>query len=479
LAARDLADESGLTARLFPDDTTAITSMSPAVVQVTNRRYNHDPFWGGPKGLEYGLLVGAQPIQLAILYPDAGSTYFVGQFKLPVGSSLIIRGTYGHLRYFSYTVAVQLGDGQVGNGDFLADDQINPDSGSFNPYPPSSNRNVTPRNYTLRVVGGNAPADRPPNTLYSGSDSGDAPVRMALRNYLPDAGYDGTGNVKLNEEGYGLPELSLELADGIILKGDAMIKALRVTKDGQIPGGTVRVWLDLVENSQNPISSPALPSPAFQRFWNTNYSSTGAFITDPEERVLRYPATNTGGLANNPDTVYMLATFSLEFGKVVVIQGKMPTHQRSRHHQKTWEPDTQLRYWSATSGGTVASGLGWATIFDEEMPLDADGYYTIVMSWPEDRPNNATLACGVKWLDFGSGEGHYIGARNWVNIVYMRYMHINPDWPQSPAKIPPPSPKEPIPQDAEVMQEYYPRAKYMSKAAFEALGSGRATVRYG
>jgi hypothetical protein len=50
-------------------------------------------------------------------------------------------------------------------------------------------------------------------------------------------------------------------------------------------------------------------------------------------------------------------------------------------------------------------------------------------------------------------------------------MDPNPDWPQSPAKIPPPTPENPNPQDAEVMGEYYPRATYMSRADFERLGA--------
>ena len=243
-----------------------------------------------------------------------------------------------------------------------------------------------------------------------------------------------------------------------------------MSKAGQIPGYTVKAWLKQVEDSWDPINAPALPVPEFQRFWNTDYSASGSFIRNPEERVKTYPATATGGLANNPDTVYMAAPFSLDLGQIVVIKGKMPTHQRTRRGEKHWQPDTQLRYWSATTGGTVPSGLGWATVFDEEMPLDKDGFFTIVMSRAIDRPDNAVLECGVKWLDFGSGEGYFIGARNWVNIVYMRYQHMNPDWAESPAKIPPPTPQEPIPQDAIVMKEYYPRAKYMSKADFEALG---------
>lgn len=152
-----------------------------------------------------------------------------------------------------------------------------------------------------------------------------------------------------------------------------------------------------------------------------------------------------------------------------MIRGKMPTFSPTRHRQQRWTPDTQVRYWSITTGAAAPSGVGWATVFDEEVPLDADGNYTIVMSWPEDRPANATKENGVAWLDFGDGEGHYVGARIWVNTVYIRYMDPNPDWPQSPVNIPLPTPEHPGPRDAAVMGEFYPRAAYLSKADFERL----------
>jgi hypothetical protein len=116
--------------------------------------------------------------------------------------------------------------------------------------------------------------------------------------------------------------------------------------------------------------------------------------------------------------------------------------------------------------------VGWKTVFDEQIPLDENGYFTVVMSWPEDRPKNAITANGVKWIDFGGGEGHYIGARCWVNFVYIRYMNAlkREEWPHSPRNIPRPDEKHPTPMDAWVMGEYYPRAKYMSKAAFEKFG---------
>lgn len=469
--------KQGVNKKLFPEDTTARTGLSRQQIEVTNRRYQKDPFWGGPKGLAYSSILGAQPYQVANLYPDAGTSYFVAWFDLPKNGKLIIEGEYGHLRYFSYTSAGHLPGGQLGNGDFIVDRDIKPDSGSFNPFDPKNNRDVNPRCYTVYLINGKVPEhkkDREPNTIYTGTDAIENPVHLAFRNYIPDVGYDGIGCIPLDElEGNGLPRVSLEL-DGKTYTGKAMRDILHAEKRAQIPGSTVKDWVNKVRNSYSPENAPSLPQAAepyyFQRFWNTEYSGYGAFILNPEERVELYSADPTGGLAANPDTVYMIATVSLARGKVFVVKAKMPKHSKTKHGRKKWDKHDQLRYWSASSGGTLPSGWGWDTVYDEEMPLDDDGYFTLVMSWPEDRPANARPECGVKWLDFGSGEGRYIGARNWVNTLYMRYQHVSKSWREAPANIPQPTPDNPIPMDAVVMQHYYPLAKYMSKADFEALG---------
>lgn len=125
-----------------------------AVIIGTNQKCNHDCFWAGPKGLNYGLLPNAQPIQKPALYPDEYSTYFVAQFVMPENSYLEIQGEYPHARYFSFTAAQQLGNGQLGKDDYLRDHQIHPDPGSFNPFREENRRDVEPRKYTVQVVPG-------------------------------------------------------------------------------------------------------------------------------------------------------------------------------------------------------------------------------------------------------------------------------------------------------------------------------------
>jgi len=467
--------KQGVLNKLFPEGATARTGLSRRQMVVTNKRYQKDLFWGGPKGMQYSSLLGAQSYQLSRLYPDAGTSYFDAWFYLPKNGKLIIEGEYGHQRYFSYTAAAYLSGDQLGYGDFLIDRDIKPLSGSFNPFDPTNHRDVNPRNYAVYLINGTAPKDREPNTLYTGTDNIiKNHVHLELRNYIPDVGYDGTGCAPLDElEGYGLPRVSLEL-DGKTFTGKAMRAILRAKTLEESPGSTVEDWVKKVRNSYSPESAPSLPQAAepyyFQRFWSTGYSAYGAFILDPKERVEAYPIDESGGLNASPDCVYVFAFVSLARGKVFVVNAKMPKFSKTKHGQKKWDKHDQLRYWSASSGGALPSGWGWDTVYDEEMPLDDKGKFTLVMSWPEDRPVNARTECGVKWLDFGSGEGRYIGARNWVNILYMRYQHLSKTWRESPANIPQPTPENPIPLDHHVMQDYYPLAKYMSKTDFELLG---------
>jgi hypothetical protein len=450
-------------------------ALSEEVVETTNERYNHDCFWGGPKGLDYGLLPGAQPIQKPALYPDKGSTYFVGQFKLPAGASLMIQGVYPHERYFSFTAAHNLPNGGLGGGDFRRDDEIHPDPGSVNPFKQTNKRDATPRNYTVHIVQGDPPTPpekRRPNTVYTSSNDPDTLIHLAMRNYIPDEGYDGTGVTTLQPQDnpHGLPTVTLLQPGKKPLRGSDMcnaVQAVKTSEPTEYPAGT---WDELVALSWDAANAPAKRTPVWELFWDINYSVTGFFVPDQVTRVALFPPTDAGGFAQNPDTQYLTSTFSLGFGSVYVIRAKMPTHPKTKLGERNWTPDTQVRYWSTCTGAAPPSGAGWDCVWDEGVPVDDNGMYTLVVSRPADRPDNAREECGVKWVSFGKGEGDYEGARPWVNTVYMRFMVPNQDWPQSPTKIPMPSGTNPYPQDAYVMQEYFPTSHYETKLQYESHG---------
>lgn len=456
----------------IPKNETKIECMTHQEALITNNRYkNKYVIWGRPKGLLYGNIVGSGEEQKANLYPDRSATYNV--FNIQWKGNLTLKGRYPNSRYFSITVAKQLGAGQLGNGNFLRGDKIIPDPGSSNPFLSSNLRNVTNRNYTIQIVKGNPPLNIPSNTLYTGRFSDKNRIHVSIRTYLVDKGYDGTGNNKLldqKEDVLGLPNVTLNLPDGNNITGPALLKILNVEKTGDPNGYELGQWLSNIENSKDKINAPCLPVPVAQVFWNTDYSVTGAFeASDPEKRVRDYPPNDDGGFANNPDTKYMVILFSFGYGEILVVKGKIPTHPKTRNGENTLPKDPQVQYFSVSTAASPCYGAGWDTISDEEFHVDDDDYYTIVVSWPWNRPSTAIPENNVNWISPGDGEGHYEGARNWVGTLYFRYQNPNENWKESPANIDIPTLKNPIPQDPYVMGVYYPKGEYMSKDDFERL----------
>jgi len=460
-----------------PENNTRIKCMTKQEALITNQRYkNEHVLWGRPKGILYGNFVGSGDEQKANLFPDKSATYNVINICLPRGGSLILKGQYPHARYVSFTVSNQLGGGQLGNGNYLRGDQIIPDIGSSNPFMFYNYRDITNRNYTLYVVQGDPPTNNslsrgtlPNNTLYTGTRSENERIHLSIRTYLSDEGYDGTGNIRLDETGYGLPEVTLRIPRENTITGPVLIKLLRALKTGDPNGYLFSQWSMLVHTSNDKINAPCLSIPESQVFWNTAYSVTGSFVKDPEERVRKYPPTNDGGFANNPDTKYMLMPFSFGLGEVLVVRAKMPTHPETRRGGDTLPEDPQVQYFSASTAASPPYGAGWDTVCDEQIPVDNDNNYTIVVSWAWNRPKNAVLENGIIWLDPGDGEGHYIGARNWVGLLYFRYQNPSKNWKQSPVNIPMPTTENPIPLDPIIMEEFYPRGEYMSKVDFEEM----------
>jgi hypothetical protein len=438
----------------------SVTFFRPSLARRTNAAYNHDCFWGGPRGMDYALLPDPQPIQIPNLYPDVGSTYFVAQFYLPDGAFLTLHQDAPHERYFSFTIASNLPGGGLGNGDFLRDEFIVPDAGSVNPAQPDQPRNARDRAYTIRVVAGDPPTPRPDNTVYTGITDPNELVHLSMRNYIPDRGRDGSGGV-------GLPEVTLTLADGSTLTGDAMCAALRTTKEQTVNATfPISLYESLVAAQPDPTNAPSQNPVHWERFWNAAYSIAGLFIEDQDLRAATYPPKEAGGLAANPDTRYLFAGTSMNFGEVLVITGKKPITPATYRRAKNW-PATpwQVRYWSICTASAPTSGISYDCAWDEKVPVDANGYYRIVISKPENRPRNARKRCGYYWMDFGKGENYpSSAARPNVGVVYMRFMAANPDWAEAPQKVTVPN------TEAAIMGEYFPQSQYMSRAAFEALG---------
>ncbi|MFN8112746.1 MAG: hypothetical protein U0R51_06055 [Solirubrobacterales bacterium] len=426
----------------------------------TNQKYGHDCFWAPPKGMDYGDLPNAIPIQKPNLYPDVGSTYFVAQYKLPEGASLTFHGEFGHQRYMSWTMFGRPGElGQIASADHLRDFQIVPDKGSVNPFLPGGSRTGGPRKYTFHVVSGDVPEKRAKNTIYTQTTDPDTRLGMSIRNYIPDRGRDGTGDV-------GLPKLVLNLADGSKVRGDAACAMLDPIEDISTSTFPPALWKNLVAAAVDPVNAPASDPPRWERFWNASYSVAGVFIDDMDLRAATYPPTDQGGFQSNPDTRYLLTPVSRKFGRLITVSGKMPTFPKTLPASTRWSPrDYQVRYWSMCSGSSPVTGLGYDCVYDQQVPLSKGRRYTLVIGRPADRPANARRECGYRWMNFGKGENYDDpAARPYLDVLYMRFMAADPSFEEAPQNVTEPG------TEKQVMGPYFPTSKYWSKSEFAKLG---------
>ena len=80
----------------------------------------------------------------------------------------------------------------------------------------------------------------------------------------------------------------------------------------------------------------------------------------------------------------------------------------------------EVRYASFCMNESVKTTRVMDCVFDEEVPTDEDGFYTIVVSRIEDRPKNAKQACGAAWVEWSPrGDGFEDPDFGWFQIRNM------------------------------------------------------------
>ncbi|MGH8345937.1 MAG: hypothetical protein ACRES5_05130, partial [Pseudomonas sp.] len=88
------------------------------------------------------------------------------------------------------------------------------------------------------------------------------------------------------------------------------------------------------------------------------------------------------------------------FGDVLVLHAKAATTPKT-HDGETTMGAGQLRYWSVCKYRSLSDTAVDSCVHDEEVPTDAQGDYTIVVSSANKRPANARPECGIAWMDWG------------------------------------------------------------------------------
>jgi hypothetical protein len=271
-----------------------------------------------------------------------------------------------------------------------------------------------------------------------------------------------------------LPTYEGTLADGTQLSAAQVLKQFaRPFSGGTTQPLSAEQWEQLLHAKDNdptldPATAPARNPPRWEKFWTLKYSIQGAFKTPATRAKIPYLGAMEGG--GDPTTQYLLTYLSRKFGPVYVMRGKMPTFPNTYAGKDgkglAVMPDAQTQYWSIVSCEAAPSGQIVDGLTDFQVPLDADGNYTIVVSRPEDRPRNTTAEHGVAWMSWSSrGEG-LDDPRNRPDfgMLILRIMANNPTWANRPDKITAPGTEETI------MGPYFPRGVYTTKEQFEING---------
>lgn len=368
-----------------------------------------------------------------VAYPDKNSTYWTMPFDATAWKEIIITGTYPQARFFSF--AAYNSNGQlVSNGpSSIHDVDIDANAGSANPF-----RNTPAegqlQQYTI-TAGSAVPASTTTNFVQLGTTK---LGWLIYRVYVPDNGSDAAG---------GVPLPSLTFVD-------------RNNQPHQIPSCSKR------SSTFTGLNMPGLIAPLITQSASCQTGQPVSWIPK-----------NTGGYFPNPANAYIaIPGLCLEKGKILVVRGKAAIFPDTYNGGSIWEPNgINLRYWSMCNNQQSFPYPVLACAADHSTKLDAEGYYTYVVSELEHRTGGAPawLPDDATWLPWNSP--------NDVGILLFRNMLPAPDFGKSvqaaqAAGCAVDNPKNAAPDPAaiskgvactqNIMQEYYPKAVYCDKHVF-------------
>jgi hypothetical protein len=455
--------------------------------------------------------------------PEPRVTYlFLGTALAPFGSKLVVEGQFPHCRFFTiqcspplngkeYYAQRQFGTAEVA----MVDADIDPLPGHTNPFRVGANRNATNRSYHVEFdlctgdpVALNGTAHIFPYRSNSNIRKGAMmtyqgplgfktlagtalPVEQQgnwnlgalwIRIYEPD---DGTGALG----GVSLPKVYFQLPTGEKYFIGSNFSALVNRANATIANRVV-------------VSQPNAnygPSVGWMKSWGITRSilngiciSNGWSRPDSGARVNAIDLGWTGRsefqpapgnmephATTNNYASYLGRDITVPPGMVAVLTGKLPTFPVTRNGNAVMTA-AQVRYWSIIGVDEDWQSPMPATtvhcINDDEVLIDAGRNYVIAYSRTVDKPNNATTANGVSWVDWGTQSD--LG-------VLIRWVCVSPEWSFSLA-----------PQENHLdwahsdwagslydstligenwrngfMKCYLPRVHYMTKAEFETLGN--------
>ncbi len=379
-------------------------------------------------------------------FPGQEITYWGAKFATPPGASVILHGKFTHARFQSMTAYVNNGMATNTVSDYLT----KPDKGSANPFVKGHRRDVRKRSYTITVLGQPVPAQPARNTLYAQPDpTGDSYQDILYRVYVPDSGRNRRG-------GEPLPTPELRLADGNVLRGQAMCDALNSNHVYQSQNLSLPVYQSYVHwPGKDPATNPATPTFSFEKFFSLSYLLS-SYKSPAEHAAADY--TPVGTFYNNLDARYMVGTYSFAFGQVLVVRGKLPKTPRTDSGEKRMGGG-QMREWDMCVEESLAVTGTYRCLYDEQFPLRKGRRYVMVVAHAGFRPSNARKKCDVAWLP-ANPTGDAAGRPD-IGSLVTRNIIPSPRFHKTSWDVNQPN------TAAQVMGPYYPTGAYMSKTQFE------------
>jgi hypothetical protein len=394
------------------------------------------------------------PTAFNSLYPDQFANYWVTTLPAVPGARLQIAGRYPHARYISFVSYAAT----LSSADGLADVDIAPDLGSTNPFLPAADRTVSARDYTVQVrflaTGEARPAQREPNTLYTSnadaSKRGDV-FNVIYRVYRSDAAY---GNDIAG--GVGLPAVTYIAPDGS--RTDIPTCSYQDVPPNPLNEQIANAGQE--NSNEGRLHHPGFNPPRWHKFYNfarslsqglTEGEYSGTSLSDAARPVAE--SLPPGGFADNPDNNYVFSLLSHGWGQIAVFRAKLPATPDTYPDAPVMQAGAQLRYWSMCSNDGPSQRYFGCVMDDQVRPtVDAERYYTLVVSTPADRPATADAAHGVTWLPWGPGGSV---------VLIMRNMLADARFANSIQKAL-------YDHEAEDLGAYYPHGCYLAAAAFDS-----------
>ena len=172
----------------------------------------------------------------------------------------------------------------------------------------------------------------------------------------------------------------------------------------------------------------------------------------------------SGGFFPNVHNAYVRTAINRHFGKVAVFRGKLPTAPTTLHGDRRMGGG-QVRYTSFCMNEAPQSTRVTDCAFDEQIPTNRKGIYTIVVSRSGDRPETARYACGKAWVRWSrTGDGYLDHDFGWFQI---RNMLPSRSFEHAIQLTSTPG------DEADVLGPYLPQLRYYDGgAAFDRSGLG-------